>query len=79
MPSTPLICSSKGTITLVNTTSALAPEYAADTTTVGGAISGYWVIGSSMSPIIPKITNMTDITVDNTGLSMNVFIIFLVF
>src|SRR4029077_7640163 len=45
MPSTPLICCSMGAATVSATTWALAPGYAAETSTVGGAISGYWAIG----------------------------------
>src|SRR3569833_1266533 len=73
MFSTPFICSSSGIITLLGTTSALAPLYPADTKTVGGAISGYCEIGRLIKPIIPKITSSTDITVERTGRSMNFF------
>jgi hypothetical protein len=31
------------------------------------------VIGSEIRPRIPNITRITDITVDSTGLSINVF------
>src|SRR5438128_12632676 len=59
MPSTPLTCCSMGAATVSATTCALAPGYAAETSTVGGAISGYWAIGkvnSAMPP--PKVITM---------------------
>src|SRR5260370_25380445 len=59
MPSTPLTCCSMGAATVSATTWALAPGYAAETSTVGGAISGYWAIGkvnSAMPP--PKVMTM---------------------
>jgi hypothetical protein len=34
---------------------------------VGGAISGYCVIGSETKPMIPRITMKIEITVDRTG------------
>ena len=73
MFSTPLICSSSGTTTLLNTTSAFAPWYDAATTTVGGAISGYCDIGSEVRPSTPRIKIMMEITVDRTGRSINLF------
>ena len=53
--------------------SALAPGYTAVTITVGGAISGNFVMGRFSIPTIPSITISMDITVASTGL----FIIFL--
>src|SRR5690606_23391075 len=73
MPSTPLICSSIGMMTLARMVSALAPGELADTWTVGGAISGYWVTGSVAKPKTPNNNRIMDITVESTGLSMNVF------
>ena len=71
MPSTPFIASSSGITTLLSTVWALAPVYVAETETVGGAMSGYCVIGSETKPITPKITMIIEITVDNTGRLIN--------
>ena len=71
MPSTPLICSSSGVITLLSTVSAFAPVYEAVTCIVGGAISGYCSIGSVVKPKTPRITMIIDITVESTGRSIN--------
>ena len=46
MPSTPLTSCSIGVATVAATVSASAPGYAARTTMVGGAISGYCATGS---------------------------------
>src|SRR5207302_9296514 len=62
MPSTPLTCCSIGAATVSATTLALAPGYDADTSTVGGAISGYCAIGSVMSAMPPARV----ITIDST-------------
>ncbi|MNY67530.1 hypothetical protein D3C86_2051360 [compost metagenome] len=43
------------------------------TSTAGGAMSGYWEIGSENKPNKPSMTMIIDITVDNTGLSINFF------
>ena len=40
---------------------------------VGGAIFGYCSMGSDINPKIPRMTIITEITVDNTGLLINVF------
>src|SRR6516162_2681232 len=62
MPSTPLTCCSIGAATVSATTWALAPGYDADTSTVGGVISGYWAIGSVNRATPPPST----ITIDST-------------
>src|SRR5438093_9367937 len=62
MPSTPLTCCSMGAATVSATTWALAPGYDADTSTVGGAISGYCASGSVNSATEPPST----ITIDST-------------
>jgi len=72
MFSTPLMASSRGTITLFCTAVALAPLYVVLTRMVGGAISGYCSTGSTESPMTPTITMNMDITSDRIGLSMNV-------
>src|ERR1700719_3871511 len=53
MFSTPLTCCSMGAATVSATTCALAPGYTAETSTVGGVISGYCVTGSVNSAIPP--------------------------
>jgi hypothetical protein len=73
MFSTPLIDSSSGVATLRATTSALAPGYLAVTSTLGGAISGKREMGSVKMDRPPSISKMIDTTVDNTGLSINLF------
>ena len=35
--------------------------------TVGGAMSGYWVIGKETKPMAPKMTIKIEITVESTG------------
>ena len=71
MFSTPLICSSRGAITLFSTVWAFAPVYDVLTCTVGGAMSGYWVTGMDTRPRIPKMTIMMEITVESTGRLIN--------
>src|SRR5690554_3705665 len=75
IPSTPLICSSIGTITLSKTVAALAPGKFAETCTVGGAISGYWVVGREEIPKTPNINMIMETTLDRTGRSINFLII----
>src|SRR5471030_1733224 len=62
MPSTPLTCCSMGAATVSATTCALAPGYDADTSTVGGVISGYCATGKVNSAMVPPST----ITMDST-------------
>jgi hypothetical protein len=71
MFSTPLIASSKDGVTERNMVSAFAPGYTAVTNTEGGAIFGNRSSGSFVKLSTPTITNSMEITVDNTGLSMN--------
>ena len=59
-----------GVATAWETASALAPGYEAEILTCGGTTSGYWSIGSIVSPIRPTMTMSTDMTVEKTGLSM---------
>ena len=42
-----------------------------ETLTVGGAMSGYWEIGSESNPNTPNITITMEITVDSTGRLIN--------
>ena len=71
MPSAPLIDSSRGAITELSTAWAFAPVYVVVTEIVGGAMSGYWVIGSEAKPIRPSRTIKIEITVDSTGRLIN--------
>src|SRR5579864_7802463 len=70
MFSTPLICSSIGVTTVDATVSALAPGYWPVTLTMGGAILGYWAIGSRKNDTPPRITMMIEITAAKIGRSM---------
>src|SRR5436305_15179953 len=70
MFSTPLICSSIGAITVVATTSALAPGYWPETLMIGGTISGYCAIGRRMNDTPPRMMNTIDSTEAKIGRSM---------
>jgi hypothetical protein len=70
MCSTPLICCSSGATTVEATTSALAPGYWPVTLTTGGAISGYWAIGSRPTATAPRITNTIEMTAAKIGRSI---------
>src|SRR5262245_45767896 len=67
MPSTPLTCCSMGAATVSATTCALAPGYAADTSTVGGVISGYCATGRVNSAMLPPRTMTIDSTEAKIG------------
>ena len=70
MFSTPLICSSMGATTVVETTSALAPGYCPATLMTGGAISGYCAIGRRMNETPPRRMKTIDSTEAKIGRSM---------
>src|SRR3984893_1153321 len=70
MFSTPLICSSMGAITVVATTSALAPGYWPETLMMGGAISGYCAIGRRLKVTPPRIRMTIATTAAKIGRSM---------
>src|SRR5262245_10546373 len=70
MLSTPLISCSIGDATVCAITSAEAPAKVAFTTTVGGAISGYSLIGSARTEIAPTSLRRIEMTPANIGLSM---------
>src|SRR5215469_5151278 len=69
MLSTPLISCSIGVATVCDNTSAEAPGNDVFTTTVGGAISGYSVIGSARYEMYPTSVTMIDITAAKIGRS----------
>src|SRR5262249_37975404 len=73
MPSTPLTCSSMGAATVSATTWALAPGYDADTSTVGGVMSGYWATGSVNNAMVPASTITMDSTEAKIGRLMKNF------
>src|SRR5260370_31533710 len=67
MFSTPLTCCSMGAATVSATTWALAPGYDADTSTVGGAISGYCATGRVNRAMPPANTTTMDSTEAKMG------------
>src|SRR5947207_15806259 len=67
MFSTPFTCCSIGAATVSATTCALAPGYTAETSTVGGVISGYCAIGSPNSATLPASVTMIDSTEAKIG------------
>src|SRR5258707_6153608 len=70
MLSTPLISCSIGVATVFEATSADAPATVAVTSTVGGAISGYSLIGSARNAMAPTSVRMIAMTAANIGRSM---------
>src|SRR5260221_11851909 len=68
--STPLICCSNGVITDSAIVLGEAPGYWPLTTTVGGTISGYSLIGSTGIASSPATVIRIASTVANIGLSM---------
>src|ERR1700726_111024 len=70
MLSTPLISCSIGVATVCETTAADAPAKVAVTSTVGGAISGYSLIGSARNDMAPTSVMMIAMTAANIGRSI---------
>jgi hypothetical protein len=70
IPSTPFTCCSIGCATDCSTVCALAPGYAAETTTVGSVICGYCAIGSCNPAIVPTSTISSAVTIAKTGRPM---------
>src|SRR5688572_4626337 len=70
MLSTPLIWFSRGAATVCSSVAAEAPGYTARTVTTGGAISGYWAIGSTRIAARPAITMKIESTAAKIGRSM---------
>jgi hypothetical protein len=60
----------------LTSTSALAPGYATLTITRGGAMEGNCDVGRVSMASIPIKTMISDITIANTGLFMNILNIF---
>jgi hypothetical protein len=70
MSSTPLISCSIGAATVSATVSAEAPGYCAATVTVGGTMSGYWLIGRPTKASAPTMVMITAMTPAKIGRSM---------
>jgi hypothetical protein len=51
--------------------SLFAPGYSATTFTLGGDIEGNWVTGNLRIASTPRKTMMSDITIERTGLCIN--------
>jgi hypothetical protein len=62
---------SKGMTTDLIINSPLAPGYSAVTFTFGGDIEGNCVTGNEVIARIPRKTMISDMTIDNTGLCIN--------
>src|SRR4051794_39599594 len=73
MFSTPLTCCSMGAATVSATTWAFAPGYDAETSTVGGVMSGYCAIGNVNNAIVPPRTMTIDSTDAKIGRLMKNF------
>src|SRR5437764_15402468 len=67
IPSTPFTCCSIGAATVSATTWALAPGYEAETSTVGGVISGYCAMGKVQPAMLPASTMTIDSTEAKIG------------
>ncbi|MNC66617.1 hypothetical protein D3C81_582880 [compost metagenome] len=67
MFSTPVIACSRGAATVSPITFGLAPGKLARTTTVGGTTSGYSLIGSWNSEMLPAIRISSDSTAAKIG------------
>src|SRR5262245_30588900 len=68
--STPLTCCSMGAATVSATTWALAPGYTANTSTVGGVISGYCATGKLKTARSPARVTIMDSTEAKIGRSI---------
>src|SRR5689334_15670454 len=68
--SMPFSCASIGAATVLATTSAVAPEYAALIATCGGASSGYCSIGETVIATAPASTIRSEMTDERIGRSM---------
>src|SRR2546422_4766002 len=77
MPSTPLICCSRGEATVSAITVGFAPGYEVRTTTVGGTTSGYSLNGSRRYASAPITKIMIETTPAKMGRSIKKFEIFI--
>ena len=67
MPSTPFTSFSMTCATVSLSTSASAPIYVVETITVGGAISGYWAMGSEKAASSPNMVKSSAATIADNG------------
>jgi len=79
IPGTPLIARSSGMITDLIISSPFAPGYSAVMFTFGGEMEGNCVTGNWVVANTPRNVIMSDITIDRTGLCMNLLNIELLF
>jgi hypothetical protein len=70
-PGVPLIALSRGMITDLIINSPLAPGYSAVTFTLGGDMVGNCVTGNPIIANTPRNTMMSEMTIDRTGLCIN--------
>ena len=71
IPGTPFIALSIGITTALIINSPLAPGYSATIFTLGGEIEGNCVTGNLTNAITPNRVIMRDITIERTGLCIN--------
>src|SRR6185369_16781774 len=71
IPGTPLMALSIGITTALIINSPFAPGYSATIFTLGGEIEGYWVTGNLAKAITPNKVMISEITIDRTGLCIN--------
>src|SRR6478735_12797942 len=75
MPGVPFTCVSTGVVTVCSTVCASAPVKLPVICTVGGVISGYWLMGRFMIDNTPNNTITIEITIAVTGRLINKFAI----
>src|SRR5262245_18455118 len=71
IPGMPLMALSMGMTTALIINSPLAPGYSAVIFTLGGEIEGNCVTGNLINAIIPSKVMISEITIDRTGLCIN--------
>ena len=71
MPGTPLSARSSGKMADFTINSLLAPGYSTVTFTLGGEIEGNCVTGKATRAKAPMKTIINEMTIDNTGLCIN--------
>ena len=76
IPGIPLIALSRGISTALVISSPLAPGYSAVTLTFGGEMEGNWVTGNLVMASTPIKTITSDITIERTGLCINLLNMF---
>src|SRR6202012_1989737 len=71
MPGTPFTCVSMAVVVVCSTVCASAPVKLLVICTVGGVISGYWLIGIFRIASVPTSRITSEITIAVTGLRRN--------